>query len=363
MKSNWDEISIKNFNQQFDDHVNNCLKQYDSSSTNYSDNNIKSLDSKQCDNVKCHNHLLLTLIPVVNATGPGCSTSVFSSVKTPKFSVPGTFSECTTTTATNICTNVGAVGGSGSQYINHHHNSNIGNGGATTSTTSPFFTAHANLLSTGTSAFNTLFWSTRLNLPSITIKLINTNPNTGSNLAPNGGSTVDNKNVLAENKDNVKGEQQRRLNQQKGEQQTANKNLSQFHTKFLDDSVTLNPVVPPASQHQIPNYQDHSQYNLHYQDTTTVEQINQIPPTGAIAPTGYFNWSLLQNIQHQLTLAEKQRYERLFSEIDVDGKGVIDFNDLLYALERKGIKASHDNVKVCVDIRMSSYHINYTFTQ
>lgn len=50
----------------------------------------------------------------------------------------------------------------------------------------------------------------------------------------------------------------------------------------------------------------------------------------------------------QLTLADKERFERLFREIDVDGNGVIDFNDLVCALEKKGIKATHDNVKVRV---------------
>lgn len=48
-----------------------------------------------------------------------------------------------------------------------------------------------------------------------------------------------------------------------------------------------------------------------------------------------------------LTLADKHRLERLFKEIDVDGNGVIDFNDLLQTLEQKGIQATHENVKVC----------------
>lgn len=49
-----------------------------------------------------------------------------------------------------------------------------------------------------------------------------------------------------------------------------------------------------------------------------------------------------------LTLADKHRLERLFKEIDVDGNGVIDFNDLLQTLEQKGIQATHENVKVRV---------------
>ena len=49
---------------------------------------------------------------------------------------------------------------------------------------------------------------------------------------------------------------------------------------------------------------------------------------------------------HHLTLADKERYERLFREIDINGNGFIDFNDLVQTLERKGIKATHDNIQV-----------------
>lgn len=55
---------------------------------------------------------------------------------------------------------------------------------------------------------------------------------------------------------------------------------------------------------------------------------------------------IIHNQFHYLSFEEKERFEKMFREIDQDGNGVIDFNDLVHALEKKGIKPTHDNIQV-----------------
>jgi len=54
----------------------------------------------------------------------------------------------------------------------------------------------------------------------------------------------------------------------------------------------------------------------------------------------------LHHYYHELSLDEEERLEKLFRQLDIDGNGLIDVNDLLSSLESKGIVASHENVKV-----------------
>jgi Ca2+-binding EF-hand superfamily protein len=54
----------------------------------------------------------------------------------------------------------------------------------------------------------------------------------------------------------------------------------------------------------------------------------------------------LHHYYHELSLDEEERIEKLFRQLDIDGNGLIDVNDLRSALESQGIKATHENVKV-----------------
>jgi Ca2+-binding EF-hand superfamily protein len=54
----------------------------------------------------------------------------------------------------------------------------------------------------------------------------------------------------------------------------------------------------------------------------------------------------LHHYYHELSLDEEERLEKLFRQLDIDGNGLIDVNDLRSALESQGIKATHENVKV-----------------
>jgi Ca2+-binding EF-hand superfamily protein len=54
----------------------------------------------------------------------------------------------------------------------------------------------------------------------------------------------------------------------------------------------------------------------------------------------------LHHYYHELSLDEEERLEKLFRQLDIDGNGLIDVNDLRSALESQGISATHENVKV-----------------
>ncbi len=49
---------------------------------------------------------------------------------------------------------------------------------------------------------------------------------------------------------------------------------------------------------------------------------------------------------HELPVEEEERLEKVFRELDVNNDGRIDVNDLVKALETKGIKPSHENIQV-----------------
>lgn len=111
------------------------------------------------------------------------------------------------------------------------------------------------------------------------------------------------------------------------------------------DSINQQISAPPSSTSTYPHHQQsrtQPPFNFHPQVIASASTPQQHLPTDG-SP---FDSSLIHHQFHHLTLAEKERFERLFREIDINGNGYIDFNDLVHTLEAKGIKATHDNVKV-----------------
>lgn len=53
---------------------------------------------------------------------------------------------------------------------------------------------------------------------------------------------------------------------------------------------------------------------------------------------------------HELPIDAEERLAKLFRQLDVDGDGRIDIKDLHAALKQKGLKTSHENVKVISSI-------------
>ena len=113
-----------------------------------------------------------------------------------------------------------------------------------------------------------------------------------------------------------------------------NNRLSLHRHSLIYDSYDQQPDAPSRS-HSLPPSSDlpRSPFIFHSQIAPSLQQ---------------YRPSLILHQFDHLTLAEKERFEKLFGEIDINGNGFIDFNDLVHALELKGIKATHDNVKVCL---------------
>ncbi|KAI2803020.1 hypothetical protein BLOT_007143 [Blomia tropicalis] len=78
--------------------------------------------------------------------------------------------------------------------------------------------------------------------------------------------------------------------------------------------------------------------------TTTTKLVNNSNITTTLPSTGDKKGKI-DNSSVNRNDSDKERFERLFREIDVDDNGFIDFNDLVHTLERKGIKGTDDNVK------------------
>lgn len=355
MKSSWDVST----DEPSDDLIMSAYFKYDSNSSDR-----KPMVFEQywccCDKNRCHNHedhhrpqpLWLTVIPVVQASSHSACSTILS--KPSKLTLP---SESSSNSAS-----CNLASGSNASNSESHGGSGGGGGGATDTTTTattttttssatPFFTAHVNLMpnESTTAAYNTLFWSTRLNIPSINIKLINSDGGGGSNNDANSTSVVDDRSSVFELYPPPHFDQQSTSSSQQQQQapQYYQATFPRNRNKYLGDSVTLDsyPKLLHNRQYRFPYQETNSDIGSSSSDLAAT--VSAVTATAASNTTNY-NWTTLHHLTHQLTLADRKRYERLFSEIDVDGNGVIDFDDLLYALERKGIKASHDNVKVSI---------------
>nr|XP_027205164.1 calcium-binding mitochondrial carrier protein SCaMC-1-like [Dermatophagoides pteronyssinus] len=123
-----------------------------------------------------------------------------------------------------------------------------------------------------------------------------------------------------------------------------------YSNKIDDQQQSSTLVVNAAEEYDIDQseqqQQQQQQQHRFYFDEVINDEEEQIEDYDDDSFTSENYLSIFHSPQYkQLTLADKQRLERLFKEIDVDGNGVIDFNDLLQALEQKGIQATHENVK------------------
>lgn len=112
-------------------------------------------------------------------------------------------------------------------------------------------------------------------------------------------------------------------------------------------SVHLQPVNTTTT--------NNSGHHHRHQNRSHVSQQLQLPQLP-------LHFSLIHHQFNHLTLAEKERFERLFREIDINGNGFIDFNDLVHTLEAKGIRATHDNVKVSAHFNHHHHQQNNSFS-
>lgn len=128
---------------------------------------------------------------------------------------------------------------------------------------------------------------------------------------------------------------------------------SSIYESFDQQSSSSSPTYHQANHHLLQQYQSPSlSFSFH---PSLLPQQQQHPYFATHRPTvndssngnqQQHHFSLIHHQFNHLTLAEKERFERLFRELDINGNGFIDFNDLVHTLEAKGIRATHDNVKV-----------------
>nr|XP_046918052.1 calcium-binding mitochondrial carrier protein SCaMC-3-like [Dermatophagoides farinae] len=130
-----------------------------------------------------------------------------------------------------------------------------------------------------------------------------------------------------------------------------NKNdIREKYSNKIDEHQSSTSLVVNAEEYDIDPLQQQQQHRFYFDEVINDEQQEEEEYNNRFYDDETFTVENYKAIftspqYKQLTLADKQRLERLFKEIDVDGNGVIDFNDLLQALEQKGIKATHENVK------------------
>ena len=210
---------------------------------------------------------------------------------------------------------------------------------ASTATVSPMFNSRLNFMSNTVSAEN-CFVLSRLNFNLIplssasttTTKLVN-NSNITTTLPSTGDKKgkIDNSSVNRNDSDKVQS------SSIESDSQPRHHLIrhSQIYDQFEQQPQPHNRF-PQQQQQQQQQQPELLKNDYHFQPSSSIGQRTQRPNLS----------ELIHSQFHYLTLAEKERFERLFREIDVDDNGFIDFNDLVHALERKGIKGTDDNVKV-----------------